>query len=341
MIIEDSQVELKSFSSYSSRHNYSVEKNFKSQLSSFQKTNFTNKIEKNQTIPKEIKNPIFCLQEYINKFIVEMLLSNFLNEKKEKPVNILSFVDIFSNQSSFQSINTKKIETPQVSKTNFTMETTYEYSKTNLIKFESKANIQTTTGDVNIDLNIQFTQKFYEKHQTKIEQQRFVFQDPLVIQFDISKEHFNNISTQTFTFDINSNGFDQEIPLLKEGSGFLALDKNKNKIIDDGTELFGPSTNNGFNELSFYDEDNNNWIDEQDSIFKDLAIWCKDYATKDRLITISQANIGAIYLGDIKSQFNYDKNISQNIAQLKSTSIFLDNQYNIGLITGVNFAKQV
>jgi hypothetical protein len=31
--------------------------------------------------------------------------------------------------------------------------------------------------------------------------------------------------------------------------------------------LFGPQTGNGFAELAEYDEDKNNWIDENDSIY--------------------------------------------------------------------------
>ncbi len=37
--------------------------------------------------------------------------------------------------------------------------------------------------------------------------------------------------------------------------------------INDGSELFGTSSGDGFKDLATYDEDENGWIDENDSIF--------------------------------------------------------------------------
>ena len=45
------------------------------------------------------------------------------------------------------------------------------------------------------------------------------------------------------------------------------LDLNNDDIITNGNELFGPRTGNGFTELSVYDEDGNNWIDEKDLVY--------------------------------------------------------------------------
>lgn len=56
----------------------------------------------------------------------------------------------------------------------------------------------------------------------------------------------------------------------------MALDVNYDGIINDGRELFGPRTGNGFLELAEFDIDGNNWIDENDPIFEKLRIWTLD-----------------------------------------------------------------
>jgi hypothetical protein len=65
------------------------------------------------------------------------------------------------------------------------------------------------------------------------------------------------------------------------GDAWLALDRNGNGWIDDGSELFGnrtPMANgtpalNGFTALAEYDMNGDHWIDAQDPIFSRLVLW--------------------------------------------------------------------
>ena len=68
-----------------------------------------------------------------------------------------------------------------------------------------------------------------------------------------------------------------KISFVGSGSGLLALDKNGDGIINNGTELFGPNTQDGFSELSKYDSDGNGWIDENDSVYDNLRICGKGW----------------------------------------------------------------
>lgn len=56
------------------------------------------------------------------------------------------------------------------------------------------------------------------------------------------------------------------------GSGFLALDRNQNGVVDDGSELFGTQSGDGFAHLALYDQDSNGWIDANDPVFDKLRI---------------------------------------------------------------------
>ena len=82
--------------------------------------------------------------------------------------------------------------------------------------------------------------------------------DPLVINLD---GNIAELSDQTFLFDLDGDGEMDEISELSAKSGFLALDKNGDGTINDGTELFGTRSGNGFQDLSAYDTDHNGFID--------------------------------------------------------------------------------
>jgi len=83
-------------------------------------------------------------------------------------------------------------------------------------------------------------------------------------------------------FDLNADGTAEWTGWLsgKEGA-FLALDKNHNGFIDDGTELFGQASlkqsnkelSSGYEALAFYDSSKDGKIDKDDEVFGQLLVW--------------------------------------------------------------------
>ena len=145
--------------------------------------------------------------------------------------------------------------------------------------------------------------------------------DPLVINLDIPSA---KLTDQKSDFDLDADGKSENISFLSPGSGFIALDINDDGIINDGNELFGTKVGDGFYELSAYDADDNGWIDENDPIYEKLRIWTKDESDNDHLFALGQKGVGAIYLGNVSTDFGLKNSSNNTNGQIKKTGIYLN-----------------
>jgi hypothetical protein len=160
--------------------------------------------------------------------------------------------------------------------------------------------------------------------------------DPLVIQFEDGPP---GLSDKFFSFDLNNDGTDEKLKSLGKGSGFLAFDINEDGIINDGTELFGTSSGNGFADLSIYDDDQNGWIDENDEIFSKLSIWRPETEGEEEYMSgLLSANVGAIYLGYAQSPHTISDSKGNTEAVLKSTGMFLKETGEAGHVYQMDLA---
>lgn len=153
--------------------------------------------------------------------------------------------------------------------------------------------------------------------------------DPLVVNFGGGSA---DLTTEKYDFDIDSDGTAEKISLVGPGGGFLALDKNSDGVINDGKELFGATTGQGFKELADYDSDKNNWIDENDQIFKNLRIWSKDQNGGEHLYDLNSLGIGAIYLGNTDTPFAIKNSDHKADGYIRSTAIFLRENGQAGTV---------
>ncbi len=159
--------------------------------------------------------------------------------------------------------------------------------------------------------------------------------DPLVINFDGNAAE---LSQTHFAFDIDANGTPEQIATLKPGSGFLALDKNKDGVINNGSELFGPNSGNGFAELAKYDSDNNGFIDEADPIYNSLRIWQRHDDGSQQLIALGDKNIGAIYLGHATTPFQLRTADNKSLGEVTDTGVYLTENGKVGTVQQINLS---
>lgn len=163
----------------------------------------------------------------------------------------------------------------------------------------------------------------------------YVLTDPLVINL---KNNTVDITDQSFYFDLNCDGTKENISQLGTGSGYLVFDKNGDGIINDGSEMFGAKTGNGFKELAEYDSDHNGWIDEADEVYSKLKVWVKNEKGEDVLMSLKDADVGAIYLGSSKTDFTVkEQDTGKPIAMVRSSGMFLHENGTAGTVNQVDF----
>ena len=109
--------------------------------------------------------------------------------------------------------------------------------------------------------------------------------DPLVIDLNNDGIKGTNLDYK-INFDLDNNGFKEATSWIDNNDAFIAIDKNNNGTIDNGSELFGnksisnnayaytnPNAKNGFENLKELDSNNDGIIDEKDKEFTNLLLW--------------------------------------------------------------------
>jgi hypothetical protein len=162
-----------------------------------------------------------------------------------------------------------------------------------------------------------------------------VMTDPLVINFDGTGAQ---LDSTRFAFDLDSDGTPEQIANLRPNSGYLALDRNGDGVINNGQELFGPMSNNGFAELAVYDDDGNGFIDEGDAVYSQLRIWQRDSNGGSRLLALGDKHIGAIYLGHTQSPMQLKDAQNNSLGEVASSGIYIRENGSTGLIQQINLA---
>ena len=204
------------------------------------------------------------------------------------------------------------------------------YSESESFSFSTAGVIKTDSQEINIDIDFSMSRSFVVENRIDT---GMVF-DPLVINYN---GELPELSETRFSFDLDNDGEEDQISELKKGSGFLALDKNEDGKINQGSELFGTILGNGFEELAEYDDDNNNWIDENDAIWNKLRIWNGGQSEQRELLAIGEVGVGAIYLDAMQGDFTYKTAQNETLGELRASGIYLQESGIAGTISQIDF----
>lgn len=165
------------------------------------------------------------------------------------------------------------------------------------------------------------------------------YYDPIVIDMDGDGIELLPMNG-TINFDHDNNGFREATGWISGDDAFLAFDKNKNGIIDNGSELFGDhSSTNGFEELKKYDLNSDGFINKDDEIWYELVLWqdknSNGISDEGELTKLSESKIKSIDLRytNVSREFleNYIKQTTKVIFSDEKTAEAVDVNFKVDL----------
>ncbi len=214
----------------------------------------------------------------------------------------------------------------------------YDYREVKMeqedVSFNSGGYVKTADGrTIAFDMKFAMSRSFYQESSMSLRLGNAKI-DPLVV---VMNGGAPTLSTTKHAFDLDGDGKTENISFATGGSGFLAFDKNGDGTINDGNELFGPSSGNGFSELRAFDSDKNGWIDEADEIYGKLSVLTMTQDGQKTLFKLGDVGIGAIYLNDVSTQFEM-KDMTNEYGEMKSSSIFLNENGSMGTIHHIDLS---
>lgn len=209
-----------------------------------------------------------------------------------------------------------------------TLKNEYFYEESECTSFSTTGKVSTADGrEISIQLDLVMSRRFTRYFSEEIQKMEVSTCDPLVLNFNGNIAALRN---HKFFFDIDADGNEEQISMLGSGSGYLALDRNEDQIINDGSELFGTKTGDAFSELSLYDEDKNGWIDENDDIWSKLKIWCQNEDGSFSLYTLADKGVGAICLQNTHTDFSLNDSNNRTNGIIRRTGFFLYEDGQVG-----------
>src|SRR5574343_414158 len=203
------------------------------------------------------------------------------------------------------------------------------------ISFSASGHVTTSDGrEIAFNLELSMARAYHEESDISLRLGDAARKtDPLVLNFSGTAAQ---LTDQRFSFDLNADGRNEQINFVAPGSGFLVFDRNQDGKVNDGRELFGPGTGDGFVELARLDDDKNGWIDENDSGFGKLQLWTQAGDGTKQLQSLTAAGVGAISLSAIATPFDIKTNANELLGQIRNSAIFLQESGAAGTIQQID-----
>lgn len=176
-------------------------------------------------------------------------------------------------------------------------------TETEHTEFSAQGVARTADGrEIRFDVSLAMSRSFSESLSVELRSGAAV-KDPLVLNFDGQAAE---LGERNFHFDLDMDGTADQIAFVSAGSGFLALDRNADGRVNDGSELFGPSSGDGFSELA------------------------SDGSSS--LMALGRRGVGAIYLGKVATPFALRDADNAALGELRSSGVFLSEDGSAGTV---------
>lgn len=291
---------------------------------------------------REISSLIDQIREQCMRHIYELLFGRDKRAGKnkifEENANEMNSFEEWMQNTTGAGANTSGAANVGLVAEVFSYEAEFVETEQETTAFSTIGTVKTADGrEINFNIDVEMSRSFTQYYKEQYQVQSVRVCDPLVINLDTDVAE---LSDQKFFFDLDADGEMDKISMLNGASGYLALDKNRDGEINDGSELFGTASGDGFADLEKYDQDGNGWIDEGDAIWDKLKIWCKDENGNDVLYKLAEKGVGAICLQRVGTQFSLNSQATNETnGYIRSTGVFLYENGMAGTVQHVDVAK--
>lgn len=268
------------------------------------------------------------------------LMANMIELITGKPVKFLRMADLTSPASAGSSgQNVPPSATPEGTNrqgAGFEFSMTATRMEFESVQFSAEGVIKTKDGqEIRFNAAFAMERSHFETLNIELRGGEARLKDPLVLDFGGASA---SLKDTRFEFDLSSDGNLESLPMLGGGRGFLAIDRDGNGRIDNGRELFGPTSGDGFAELAALDSDGNGWIDAADPGFAQLRLWKPDENGGGSLMSMEEAGVGALYLGRVSTPFELRNSSNQTLGVMRSSSIYVAQDGRVGTVSQIDLA---
>jgi len=186
-------------------------------------------------------------------------------------------------------------------------------------RFQASATLKTEDGRI-LKVDMDVLQRRFERSRRSWQLRAGdAVKDPLVLDFG---EPGTRVADDSLSVDLDGDGTLDNLHHLGNRSPYLVHDKDGDGEVDDGSELFGPSTNDGYAELRALDSDGNGFLDSADPAWSRLHVWMHHEGGSE-LMALSDKGVGALYVGDIEAPFRLLDGSGTRRAQQQAMSFWV------------------
>lgn len=206
--------------------------------------------------------------------------------------------------------------------------TSEHYSEAEASAFAADATVQTADGrEMRVELSLLMQRRF--ESTTSVTVTSGERKDPLLLNLAGNAPELGAVK---HAFDLDADGTQEMVAMATGRSAFVALDRDGDGRINDGRELFGALTGDGFAELARHDDDGNGFIDAGDAVYARLLAFGKDARGADVLTPLSALGIGALYLGSVATPFSVNTAANETLAVVRSTGLWIGEDLSAGTL---------
>jgi hypothetical protein len=202
------------------------------------------------------------------------------------------------------------------------------YSEAETSAFAADATVQTVDGrEMHVALSLLMQRRF--ESTTSVTVTSGQRKDPLLLNLAGNGPELGAVK---YAFDLDADGTQEMVSMATGQSAFLALDRNGDGRIGDGSELFGALGGDGFAELARHDDDGNGFIDAGDSVYARLLAFGKDASGADVLTPLATLGIGALYLGSVETPFSVNTAANETLAVVRRSGLWIGEDLSAGTL---------